>query len=595
MQKSIGLVLHREITKFDKMNMRLKNFHSKFFTNNQLGQSNQSKFIELPTALFLLTIIFYFTYMLLMQPRWILGGEMWAEMATNYFINANSNVFLQQFFSTDAGYIPFPQRLIAYLAYKFRLPAATIPYFYTWSALLITGILAGTFCLKPFRKIVKSDGLRFFAGIAVLMVADFETKTFVSFTYFGAFYISIITALALIDNSEDVPWWSWIIPILMLSKPSVIAALPAMAIVSLFAGHRFRLIFIVSALICMAQIMQMHFSAQSGIMPFLSGQFDLLATLTLIIKYFLGFMGLYITGPIFQLSKITLIYIGAVYIFLCVIIIFFKKAQSNSLILVGTALVFFNAVINIFAIPDMWGANMGIIDYAPTYRHAIVGFFGNILVVTGLIAHLQFRVKSFFGIQVNNFYSTIFLLWFIGSGWFLYAGNANKEPIFPMLNNSQWQKMADAIDLNLHPICVPINPWLGVSWIYQRNCKLLNAPPAWRHGSTKLINPFFYKIAPLKDLSSNTLISAAIFIKPLSTSKEFIEAKMLIKLNSGMEIIFSGQQETLVSGNLLLLTGNQVVPVRDISSIELVFNLPVEIASSPKENAAYAGVAWMGY
>jgi hypothetical protein len=117
MQKSIGLVLHREITKFDKMNMRLKNFHSKFFTNNQLGQSNQSKFIELPTALFLLTIIFYFTYMLLMQPRWILGGEMWAEMATNYFINANSNVFLQQFFSTDAGYIPFPQRLIAYLAY----------------------------------------------------------------------------------------------------------------------------------------------------------------------------------------------------------------------------------------------------------------------------------------------------------------------------------------------------------------------------------------------------------------------------------------------------------------------------------------------
>jgi hypothetical protein len=62
-----------------------------------------------------------------------------------------------------------------------------------------------------------------------------------------------------------------------------------------------------------------------------------------------------------------------------------------------------------------------------------------------------------------------------------------------------------------------------------------------------------------------------------------------------MEIIFSGQQETLVSGNLLLLTGNQVVPVRDISSIELVFNLPVEIASSPKENAAYAGVAWMGY
>ena len=51
-------------------------------------------------------------YQVAMQPNWVLGGGMWAKMATNYFTNANAPSYLQKFFATDAGYIPVPQRQI---------------------------------------------------------------------------------------------------------------------------------------------------------------------------------------------------------------------------------------------------------------------------------------------------------------------------------------------------------------------------------------------------------------------------------------------------------------------------------------------------
>jgi hypothetical protein len=122
-----------------------------------------------------------------MQPDWALGGEMWAEMATNYFHNANSTSYFQKFLSTDAGYIPAPQRLIAFFGNFFSFPASSIPYFYTWSSIVLTAMLIGTFCLPAFRILVKNDYLRFFTSLAILIVSDFETRTFINFTYFVVF------------------------------------------------------------------------------------------------------------------------------------------------------------------------------------------------------------------------------------------------------------------------------------------------------------------------------------------------------------------------------------------------------------------------
>jgi len=183
---------------------------------------------------FLFVVIFYILHQLTLQPNWVLGGEMWAEMATNYYLNAESPSLLTKLFATDAGYIPIVPRIIALIGNQINIPATFTPYFYTFTALILSGMMVGCFCLSIFRKLLLSDSLRVVIAISVLMVADFETRTFVNFSYFSAFFIAIVTSLALKDKFEEVPWWAWLIPICIISKPAVASAIPAMVIASIF-------------------------------------------------------------------------------------------------------------------------------------------------------------------------------------------------------------------------------------------------------------------------------------------------------------------------------------------------------------------------
>lgn len=217
-----------------------------------------------PFSLFLLCIVSYCLYLILMQPSWVLGGEMWAEMGSNYFPAASSPSILVKLFTTDAGYIPLPQRILAACGDLLNFSASSIAYFYTWSAIVLTGAMIGVFCLKPFRLLVSNDFLRFFSAITILLIADFETRTFINFTYFSAFFIAILTALALVDRSRDVPWWAWFIPIMILSKPTVLSVLPAMIVVAYVSKARFRLITALAVLFCFGQMIQMYLSNAAG-------------------------------------------------------------------------------------------------------------------------------------------------------------------------------------------------------------------------------------------------------------------------------------------------------------------------------------------
>ena len=166
---------------------------------------------RLPRRYFALCIALYVCYLLAMQPALLLDGEMWAEMATNYYANAQAPSLVARLMSTDAGYIPLPQRLLALLFHALALPASSIPYAYSWTAILLTAAMVGSFCLGPFRRVVQSDGLRLLVALSVLALADYETRTFINFTYFAAFFILILSALALVSDKMDAPpGWAWL-------------------------------------------------------------------------------------------------------------------------------------------------------------------------------------------------------------------------------------------------------------------------------------------------------------------------------------------------------------------------------------------------
>lgn len=574
----------------------LRNFRNQFL-KIIVHDNYESRTVDMtPIFLFMATILFYSCYMMAMQPNMVLGGEMWAEMATNYFMNANSPSYLKKLFATDAGYIPFLARLIALVGNRLNLPAATIPYFYTWSAVIGSSFLVGAFCLPQFRRLVKSDSLRFVTCLAILMLSDFQTRTFVNFTYFSAFFIAIVTSLAIFQKTEEVPMWAWIIPILILSKPAVLAVLPAMIFVAFISKSRFRCITYFSIITGGVGLIQMLMSLQAGIFVQTNNPV-LFSKLIISIQYFFGFLGAYSVGQIFQLNPSYLIMFGLGVFSLGIAVFFYTKASSKFLIIIGFLLLFNNILINVFALSDVWKEDLGILlgGSPRIYRDIIVGFHGCVLVMCGLFSSLTsigfIKLNKFFS---GNFGTLLFITWFNCVGYFSIAGRINREPSSPTLNSSQWQSMSASIDSHLTPLCVPIDPWWkGANWIYGNNCGLLIAAPAWEDGISIINTPLYFDTKPPIAIFEKKLVAAAVLVRPLSTHKVFVEVQMVMKLIDGSYKYYSGSRNLMPSGGLLLLTGKDVIPVKNISSVRVFFNLPVQVALASVEEGG-TGIAWFG-
>lgn len=280
-----------------------------------------------PSIYFISCIIFYSVYLLLRQPGWTFGGGMWAEMATNYYVNSNAPSILTNLFSTDSGYIPLPQRIIAYLGSILKIPDFFISYYYTWSGILITSCMVGAFCLAPFRELVRSDCLRFICSIVILLVSDFETRTFINFTYYAAFFIAVTTALAMVQKDKDCPWWAWAIPLLIISKPAVLSALPAMLLAALFSKSRFKLITLFAGLLCAVQLANIYFNFSAG--PFNPvNNFSTLEKIVSAGKYFIGFLGAFSLGRYIPIGTSKFLWLGAFIFFSCLVILSKKELKQ---------------------------------------------------------------------------------------------------------------------------------------------------------------------------------------------------------------------------------------------------------------------------
>lgn len=545
------------------------------------------------TLFFISCVLFYALYLITLQPGWVLGGGMWAEMATNYYANANDSSILVKLFATDAGYIPLPQRLIAYVGNAFNLAPASIPYYYTWAGILLTGSMVGAFCLSPFRALIRNDYLRLFTSISVLLVADFETRTFINFTYFAAFFVAVLTALALVKKNEECPRWAWVIPVLMASKPAVMAIFPAMFVAALVSKTRFRLITVSVVGIVIVQLISTSLSHSAG-------AFGIVYNFTTLDKviatggYFIGLLGAFTLGKGVSSELYSPLWLGAIALGICIIVIRKKKTPANALILVGLSLLFFNVLLNAFALSDAWNINMDKLKSVPLYRHIIVGYFGAILVMAGLIDACftgKITGKSK-GPQILAPF--IFVAWFILSGWFGFSGKANRSPEFPMLNSSQWQEMSSAIESS-GAICVPIDP---IGWIYSKNCSKLNPQLTLENGieyrSLQARNDFFSTtlFPPQPDAKKN-LLSFAVLARPV-LSTAFVQGQAELLMKDGSIKYLSGSRQLDVSGSLFMFTGNGAVSLADIERITLKFNAPINIAFYPREPGDQAAVLWMG-
>lgn len=549
-----------------------------------------------PILFFLLCIVSSCIYVVALQYQWLLSGAMYAEMGTNYFPKANDPSLYENLFATDAGYIPLPPRMIALLGSLLNLPASIIPYFYSGSAIALAAVMVSTFCLRPFRILIQNDALRFLTAITIAMVADFETRTFINFSYFSAFFIATLTALAFVEKNREVPWWSWFIPLLILSKPAILATLPAMAITAMVSNRRFRNIAIVSTALGCLQIIQLVIS-QSGALTATSGDNTLWLKITTTTQYFLGFIGEFILGPFLNKIPVSVtISFGTLFLGLMVLLISWHRKPPGILALIGLTLIFFQSMINVFAMNASWNQELFQLQYFTLNRTTIVMFFGVVMVVSGTLAMLPANTRL-----LQNRWMTLpvllFVLWFVCSGWAIRGPKISKSPPFPSIHSSQWQHMSSLIDSNVSPLCVPIDP---LGWYYLRNCQQLNSELNW------LVKITFDSL-PLKEpansitiqipenIMGSQLLALGIVVRPYEKKSSYpTQANVTFTLKNGETASLSGERQLKFSGGLITVDTNTPIPLQAIETITLHFSQPVIVGTYLDQLEQKPAILWMG-
>jgi hypothetical protein len=550
-----------------------------------------------PAIYFAGVVAFYALFELVMN-EWALSGEMFAEMGVNYFYHAESRDILERLFATDAGYVPLLQRLIAAGAASLHVSIERVPFVYTWVAILLSGAIVAAFSLAHFRSLIRSDGARALACVAVLLSANWQTATFVNFTHFNLFLIAAFVATSLVARGDDAPLWAWCLPLLMVSKPYVLTVLPAAAVALLVAKPRYRRILLVSILAAAAQMVRMLLSRQQGVAWDGAQEYTILEKLWVGLATSLAFLGEYTIGangsaPAYAIGPWVFVTAGLIVIAAAAVTLWFRPHPAMAAVLVGLSILFPTFLLNSFVFTNEFNPDLQILRSLAVYRHTMPGFYSAVLVVIGLLAVWTEGSDWKFGsrsITSGTRHATLFLIWMLAAGWVTTGAANSKPPPFPETNHSRWQLMAESIQDRRRPVCVPIDP---LGWIYGRGCRLL-APIVYRGGGAFKPLPAHVGIDLLvpAGVTTSTLMNVGVPLRLVRDSKHTIQLKLIVDVDSGEQQEFTGERTLGTSGGLILLSGPQPAGASGVRRARIFSDTPVEFFFLEGED--HPAIEWMG-
>ena len=548
-------------------------------------QYNKSK--KLCYVFFVLIIFLFPIYMFVIEYDWLTSGEMWAETATNYYANAKSGNLIQSLFATDSGYWSFPLRITAYIPVLLHIPAKFAPYFYNWIGILIIPLFVAPFCLPDFRKVIESDIFRFVICLCFLFLTDFKTVTFINFLVYSIFLIFIISNLAVIEGKGGkIPKWSWFIPLLIVSKPVILAVIPIMIICSFFANKKYRLITIISLILGLLQLTRLYLSLKSG--TFFWTQESDFSTIDKISSSFIvsvKYMLLEIFGNKYDFN-ITLSSMICFVLFALLYKIYRADKIKNKAIIsaiMGILMIFFTCSFLCFSLSYSWNKDAHL--YLALGRYLIGCIVGGIFIAAGFAEILNKKFK--------NTGLLLFIFWFVSSGFLALGLNKKNVLDFPSLNCSTWQKSYAYNSNNTTVSCIPINPY---PWIYKpsNKCVYLNKYQNLEHEKYKfeIYNNEKYNINQVykNELSEINLEAILIYAKPVMGKNINVDTIAKVKLINGEISEFKSTDKLHTSGSVIQI----LMPINDINIEEISFEFsePVEIRKEIYNNEPI--ILWLG-
>jgi hypothetical protein len=506
-------------------------------------------------------LAFYLTFMLLLAKDWLLGGEMWAEMATNYLANALNPSWYPQFFATDAGYIPLPQRLIAWGFHGLSLP--WMPYAYTWTATLLSGLMVGVFSLNRFRAVLASDGLRLAACVFTMCVMGFGTRTFINFTYFGAFYLAVLTALPWTQRLKNtvMPWYAWLMPLLMMSKPGMLAVLPAMLVTAVACKSRsFRWITGVSTVMASLQMAQILVSQQQGVMAAQNVPKPLWERLLAFGAYTAGTFGGFLTGPVVNwgLFKVwpwlpVLVGLGAAVGLYQVCKRNIHSRPAFPMVGIGLSVLGFTTLLNTMTLSTDWNLDLQGLSLLRLTRHVIPAYTGCLLVSLGVLPLVWPWLSRWAGWGIRRWpgahqATVAFSVWALLSGWVLYGCAASLMPKSPKAYNGYWQVLAPKLATQAD-VCIPLDPY---GWAYgQGRCRPFHSPQTdWAAFDGPPVRQLTVK--PRQAVQQAGIQSIGVLVKPDKAGKTVVQGLLTDTMGNRQSV--SASRSLPASGGLVLLT-----------------------------------------
>lgn len=561
-----------------------------------MGEVRKHVFRSNKASIFFISLLVLYPFsQLLSQPNWLINGGMWAEAATNYFPISKSNNWFVKLFSTDAGYIPLPQRLISAATNDLLVPAEVVPYVYNWIALILSALMVAVFCLTEFRKLIRNDVHRLIISILVLCFSEWEVRTYINFTYFGVFFVFIISSVLLTYRREafPLPWYFWLAPVVVLSKPAVLATLPIFVIL-LFrrtSSQKIKVLSLVTLVTGFIQLIQILISRSQGVFD-RGVNFDFISQLDDLLIYFFGIPGTVFSG-IRQDSSLVLAITSGIILFLISILLMIRSRQQNELLITSWSLLLFSILLNLVTLPYQWNISNWPPNALPVTNHSIAPYMASIVIFSLIMLKCIDFLSKKIGNKFAPFLASIFLMsWLISSGWLMLNLKNSLEPNWPRIGNSNWVESSYAIDQNFTNLCVTADP---IGWVYGNNCKALNTPNWY--------SPERFQVTPNSEISlqiptglNGTELSAiSLGASPTSSRQINVSLLLEIKLIDGSNIQFTGSKILQPSGGGIELSGTTTVPINQIAEMTLRSNYPFELIGDIEEDKFVPSIIWMGH
>ena len=542
---------------------------------------------------FVLSLAFYAGWTLFLSGGWLMSGGMWAEMSSNYYPVTQMHGLPAALFATDAGYIPLPQRLIAYAGRT--LGAQAIPFYYSLSAMVLGGLCLASFCHAIFRTLIPSDAIRFLLCIVFCCIPDFETRTFINFTYLGIVYLGALVAVSLIPDGGDAPGWAWFAPFLMLSKPVTLALVPMIVIALAVAKPRFRILWSICVATAMVQAARLMISADAGGGPDTAippgGAVDRIASavangLAMVGDYSIGPWPTHLLGAT-GMGWIGAILTGLLLTFLLLGVMIRYKSPSGALILIGLSLVYASALLNSFALPSQWNLGLDQVIAFGTSRASFSAIVGTIMAVSGAACSLLCWTSRRRSLDIApRRLGVLACAWFVLTGWPTIATRAAPS-VFPMTGGSYWQEMADRIDDRTTPVCVPADPYVSglPLFAYRRQCRQLNLGP---DPDAPAVTADPQRLIPTPAASRSVkILGLLVVVSRGSRSTEQVRATAITA--DGYR--FAGAREIGSDGGLLMLLPQDNRPPATVESIRLELSPGATVAT---DKTGLPGLIYLG-